>query len=93
MLDIWVNSVCWFGWNFGRCVVVCGGVWRCGSSATQGGMNSRERGLGYPHPWAIQILLKTSIELSQSTVLQVCDTLLLVLDITPRSQLVGRHGG
>lgn len=52
-----------------------------------------ERRLGDLDPWTVQVLLQTSIQLSQSTVLQVGNTLLLVLDITPRSQFVGGHFG
>lgn len=59
----------------------------------QRGHHSRERRLGDLDPWTVQVLLETSIQLSQSTVLQVGNTLLLVLDITPRSQFVGGHFG
>ena len=53
--------------------------------------NLRQRSLGHLDPRTVEVLLKTSVELCQSAVLEIGDTLLLVLDISPRSQLEGRH--
>lgn len=53
--------------------------------------NLRQRSLGHLDPRTVEVLLKTSVELCQSAVLEIGDTLLLVLDVSPRSQLKGRH--
>lgn len=55
--------------------------------------DARESSLGDLDPGTVQILLQTSIELGQTTVFQVGDTLLLVLDIATGSEFVGRHCG
>lgn len=54
-------------------------------------MNSRERSLRDLHSRSVEILLQTSIELGQATILEVGDTLLLVLDISSRAKFVSRH--
>lgn len=62
------------------------------SPPLQRGPNSRESRFGYLDPRTVEILLQTGIELGQSAVLKVGNTLLLVLDITPGAKFVGRHG-
>lgn len=57
------------------------------------GDDGRESCLGDLDPRTVQILLQACIELSQPTVFQVGDTLLLVLDITAGSEFVGWHRG
>lgn len=59
---------------------------------TKRGPNSRESRFGHLDPGTVKILLQTGIELSQSAVLEVCNTLLLGLDITSGAKFVGRHG-
>jgi hypothetical protein len=54
--------------------------------------DERERSLGHLDPGAIEILLQAGIELGQTAVLEVGDTLLLVLDITTGAKFVSRHG-
>lgn len=54
-------------------------------------VDQRQRSLRHLDPRTVEVLLKTSIELCQSAVLEIGDTLLLVLDVSPRSQLEGRH--
>jgi hypothetical protein len=56
-------------------------------------VNGRESGLGDLDTRAVQVLLQTGIELGETTVFEVGDTLLLVLDITTGSEFVGRHRG
>ena len=53
---------------------------------------SRESRFGHLDPWSVKILLQTGIELGQATVLEVGNTLLLVLDISPGSKFVSGHG-
>lgn len=53
--------------------------------------SSRESSLGHLDPWTVKVLLQTGIELGQTAVLEVSDTLLLVLDITPRAKFVSGH--
>lgn len=61
-----------------------------GRSTTAGG-NLRQSSLGHLDTRPVEVLLQPSIELGQTTVLEIGHTLLLVLDITTRSELVGRH--
>lgn len=56
------------------------------------GRSARESRFRHLHPWSVEILLQTGIELGQATVLEVGDTLLLVLDITSGSEFVSGHG-
>jgi hypothetical protein len=70
-----------------KLVSCCG----CGCGVVIGG-TIRERSLGHLDPGAIEILLQAGIELGQTAVLEVGDTLLLVLDITTGAKFVSRHG-
>jgi hypothetical protein len=54
-------------------------------------VDQRQSSLGHLDTRPVEVLLQPSIELSQTTVLEIGHTLLLVLDITTRSELVGRH--
>lgn len=65
---------------------------RGGPVITKRGPNSRECRFGHLDPGTVEILLQTGIELGQSAVLEVRNTLLLGLDITSGAKFVGRHG-
>lgn len=54
-------------------------------------IDARESRFGNLDTRTVEILLQTGIELSQATVFEVSHTLLLVLDITTRSEFVSRH--
>lgn len=54
-------------------------------------VDQRHRRLRHFHPRTVEVLLQTSVQLCQPPVLEVCHTLLLVLDVSPGSQLKSRH--
>lgn len=54
-------------------------------------VDQRESRFGDLDTRTVEILLETGIELSQTTVFEISHTLLLVLDITTRSEFVSRH--